>query len=71
MTLKHRQFTREFKHQVLQQADSGKSISQLAREYQVDPATTAAAVVALVRALQCGTRSTYWLFPGLLTATVP
>ena len=37
MTLKRRQFTREFKLQVLQEADSGKSISQLAREHQVHP----------------------------------
>ena len=35
MSLKRRQFTREFKLQVLQEADSGKSISQLAREHQV------------------------------------
>ena len=37
MTLKRRQFTREFKLQVLQEAVSGKSISQLARERQVHP----------------------------------
>ncbi len=37
MSLKRRQFTREFKLQVLQEADSGKSISQLAREHQVHP----------------------------------
>ena len=37
MTLKRRQFTREFKLQVLQEAESGKSISQLAREHQVHP----------------------------------
>ena len=37
MTLKRRQFTREFKLQVLQEADTGKSISQLAREHQVHP----------------------------------
>lgn len=35
MTLKRRQFTREFKPQVLQEADSGKPVSQLAREHQV------------------------------------
>ena len=34
MTLKRRQFIREFKLQVLQEADSGKSISQLACEHQ-------------------------------------
>ena len=32
MALKRRQFIRKFKLQVLQEADSGKSISQLARE---------------------------------------
>lgn len=37
MTLKRRQFTREFKLQVLQEADTGTSISQLAREHQVHP----------------------------------
>ena len=37
MSLKRRQFTREFKPQVLQEADSGKSISQLAREHQFHP----------------------------------
>ena len=37
MALRRRQFTREFKLQVLQEADSGKSISQLAREHQVHP----------------------------------
>lgn len=30
MSLKRRQFTREFKLQVLQEADAGKTISQLA-----------------------------------------
>ena len=35
MSLKRRQFTREFKLQVRQEADSGKSISQLVREHQV------------------------------------
>ncbi len=37
MSLKRRQFTREFKLQVLQESDTGKSISQLAREHQVHP----------------------------------
>ncbi len=37
MSLKRRQFPREFKLQVLQEADSGKSVSQLAREHQVHP----------------------------------
>ena len=34
MSLKRRQFTREFKLQVLQEANAGKTISQLAREHQ-------------------------------------
>ena len=37
MTLKRRQFTREFKLQVLQEADSGKSISQLAASTRSTP----------------------------------
>ena len=37
MTLKRRQFTREFKLQVLREADSGNSISQLALEHQGPP----------------------------------
>ena len=37
MSLKRRQFTREFKLQVLQEADTDKTISQLAREHQVHP----------------------------------
>ncbi len=36
MSLKRRQFTRAFKLQVLQEADAGKSIGQLAREHQVE-----------------------------------
>ena len=37
MSLKRRQFTREFKLQVLHEADAGKSVGQLAREHQVHP----------------------------------
>ena len=37
MALKRRQFTFEFKLQVLQEVDTGKSISQLARGCQVHP----------------------------------
>ena len=33
--MKRRQFTREFKLKVLQEADSGKSVRQLAREHQI------------------------------------
>ena len=43
---KRRQFTREFKLQVLQEADSGKSISQLAREHQVHPTLIKVALAA-------------------------
>ena len=35
MSLKRRQFTREFKLQVLQKADTGKSATQLARDHQI------------------------------------
>ncbi len=34
MSLKRRQFTREFKLQVLQETDSGRTISQFVREHQ-------------------------------------
>ena len=37
MPLKRRRYIRNFKIQVLQEADSGKSISQLARKHQVHP----------------------------------
>ena len=37
MTLKRRQFTREFKLQVLREIEAGKSIAQAAREHQVHP----------------------------------
>ncbi len=37
MTLKRRQFTLDFKLQVLQEADSGKAISELARGHQIHP----------------------------------
>ena len=37
MALKRRQCTREFKLQVLQEADTGKTISQLNREHKVHP----------------------------------
>ena len=37
MSLKRRQFTREFKLKVLQEEDAGKTISQLAREHKVHP----------------------------------
>ncbi len=35
MALKRRQFTREFKLQILHEIDAGKGVSQVAREYQV------------------------------------
>ena len=37
MTLKRRQFTREFKLQVLREIEAGKSVAQAAREHQVHP----------------------------------
>ena len=37
MALKKRQFTREFKLQVLQEIQSGKSVAQVAREHQIHP----------------------------------
>ena len=37
MKLKRRHFTGEFKHQVLQEVDLGKGVSQVARQYQVHP----------------------------------
>ena len=37
MALKRRQFTRDFKPQVLQEVDSGKGVGQVARQYQVHP----------------------------------
>ena len=37
MALKRRQFTREFKLQVLREIEAGKSAAQAAREHQVHP----------------------------------
>jgi len=37
MSLKRRQFTKEFKLQVLREIQSGKSAAQAAREHQVHP----------------------------------
>jgi transposase len=37
MSQKKRQFTREFKLQVVRQVEAGKSIAQAAREHQVHP----------------------------------
>lgn len=37
MGLKRRQFTREFKQQVLLEIEAGKSIAQAAREHQLHP----------------------------------
>ncbi len=39
MNIKRRQFTKEFKRQVLREIDAGKSIVRAAREYQVHPNT--------------------------------
>ena len=37
MSLKRRQFTKEFKQQVLREIEAGKSVAQAAREHQVHP----------------------------------
>ena len=37
MALKRRQFTREFKVQVVREVEAGKPLAQVAREYQVHP----------------------------------
>jgi transposase len=37
LALKRRQFTREFKFQVVREVEAGKSLAQVAREYQVHP----------------------------------
>ena len=37
MSLKRRQFTKEFKQQVLREIEAGKSVAQVARENQVHP----------------------------------
>src|SRR5262245_47722637 len=37
MSLKRRQFTKEFKQQVLREIEAGKSVAQAAREHQLHP----------------------------------
>jgi transposase len=37
MSLKKRQFSRDFKLQVLREIEAGKSIAQASREYQISP----------------------------------
>jgi transposase len=39
MTLKRRQFTREFKLQVIREIEAGKTVAQAAREHQLHPNT--------------------------------
>ncbi len=39
MTLKRRQFTKEFKLQVVREVEAGKSVAQTAREHQLHPNT--------------------------------
>src|SRR5438105_11822991 len=39
MTLKRRQFTKEFKLQVIRELEAGKSVAQAAREHQLHPNT--------------------------------
>ena len=37
MGLKRREFTREFKLRIIREVDSGKSLAQVARKYQIGP----------------------------------
>lgn len=37
MSLKKREFTREFKLQILREIEAGKSVAQASREYQIHP----------------------------------
>jgi transposase len=37
MSLKRRQFSKEFKQQVLREIEAGKSVAQVAREHQIHP----------------------------------
>jgi len=39
MTLKRRQFTKEFKLQVIREIEAGKAVAQAAREHQLHPNT--------------------------------
>jgi transposase len=39
MSLKRRQFTKEFKLQVIREVEAGKSVAQAAREHQLHPNT--------------------------------
>lgn len=39
MSLKRRQFTREFKLQVIREIEAGKAVAQVAREHQLHPNT--------------------------------
>jgi transposase len=39
MSLKRRQFSREFKLQIIAEVESGKSIAEVAREHQIHPIT--------------------------------
>lgn len=41
MALKRRQFTREFKLQVVREVEAGKALAQAAREYQLHPSLIA------------------------------
>jgi transposase len=39
MSLKRRQFSREFKLRILAEVESGKTVAQVAREHQIHPIT--------------------------------
>jgi transposase len=41
MALKRRQFTRDFKLQVVREVDAGKPMAQVARQHQINPNTVA------------------------------
>ncbi len=41
MALKRRLFTREFKLQVVREAEAGKPMAQVARQHQINPNTEA------------------------------
>ncbi len=39
MSLKRRQFSREFKQQIVREVESGKSVAEVARENEINPLT--------------------------------
>ncbi len=56
MALKKRQFTRDFKLQILREIEAGKSLAQAAREHQLHPTLikrVEAATCSICRARLC------------------